>query len=348
MKESVLAFLQKEIDLMHIPGAVIHVSHQGKKLFQEAIGNQVVYPNKSEMKLDTVFDLASLTKVVATLPAVLKLMDNGEIRLDDKVDFFLPEFSRNGKANITIRHLLTHTSCMAAHRKFYLEKLTSEEIIDEICSERLIDPLGSKVIYSDLGFITLFKVIEAATGEKFVDFVRTEIFEPIGMTETGFNPIFPEERYAATEYDEKREDYKRGIVHDDNAETMGGVSGHAGLFSTIKDLGEFATMIENNGVYRGKVILSERAVELSRRCYTPFDSEHRGIGWILKSPTLSSCGDYFSEESYGHTGYTGTSMWFDPTINLHVILLTNRVHYGREDSIIRLRPRLHNIIRSHF
>lgn len=348
MKKKVLDFLQNEIDLEHIPGAVIHVSYQGKEIMHEAIGHKVVYPEKSEMELDTVFDLASLTKVVATLPAILLLMDRGEIRLDDKVGFFLPDFSLNGKDKITIRHLLTHTSSMAAHRNFYLENLNCDEVMDEIFLERLNDPLGSKVIYSDLGFITLYKLIEAVTNEDFTEFVDREIFKPLGMTDTSFNPSYPKERYAATEYSEKLKEYKRGIVHDDNTESMGGVSGHAGLFSTINDLQKFAMMIENNGVHEGEAILSERAVELSKRCYTSFDSEHRGIGWILKSPTYSSCGDYFSEDSYGHTGYTGTSMWFDPENELHVILLTNRVHFGRKDPIIRLRPRLHNIIRSHF
>lgn len=348
MRNKVLTFLQNEIDLKHIPGAVIHVSHQGKVLLQEAIGNKIVYPEPAKMDLDTVFDLASLTKVVSTLPAILKLIDYGEIRLDDKVSLFLPAFAKNGKDKITIRHLLTHTSSLAAHRNFYMENLNSKEIMDEIYLERLIDPLGSKVIYSDLGFITLYKIIETVTGQKITEFVNKEIFQPLSMLSTGYNPDYPKERYAATEYSEKLKAYKQGIVHDDNTEAMGGISGHAGLFSTIRDLQKFASMIENNGVYQGEVILSERAIELSRKCYTSFDSEYRGIGWMLRSPTLSSCGDYFSEGSYGHTGFTGTSIWFDPTIKLHVILLTNRVHFGRKDPIIRLRPRLHNIIRSHF
>lgn len=348
MKEKVLTFLQKEIDLKHIPGAVIYVSHQGKVLLQEAIGNKVVHPEPSEMELDTVFDLASLTKVVSTLPAILKMIDKGDVRLDDRVSFFLPEFAKNCKENITIRHLLTHTSGLAAHRNFHLENLDSEDVMDEIYAERLIDPLGSKVTYSDLGFITLYKIIEAVSGQKLPEFVNNEIFEPLEMLDTGFNPEFPAERYAATEYSEKLKVYKRGIVHDDNTESMGGISGHAGLFSTINDLQKFAVMIENNGIYNEKKTLSKQAIELSRKSYTSFDSERRGIGWMLKSPALSSCGDYFSDYSYGHTGFTGTSIWFDPTIDLHVILLTNRVHFGRKDPIIRLRPRLHNIIRSYF
>ena len=348
MREKVLHLLQNEIDLKHIPGAVICVSLEGEVILREAIGHRVVHPEKAPMEIDTVFDLASLTKVVSTLPVILKLIDSGEIRLDDRVSYFLPEFAQNGKVGITLKHLLTHTSGLPAHKQFYLENLTTEQILERIYQEKLEAPPGSKVIYSDLSFITLYKVIETVTGEKFTDFVRNEIFTPLGMKDTGFNPTFPRERYAATEYSEKLADYKHGVVHDDNTESMGGISGHAGLFSTIKDLQKYALMIENKGVFNGKQILSQSVIDLSRKNYSPFDSEFRGLGWNLKSPTLSSCGDLFQENSYGHTGFTGTSMWFDPSIKLNVILLTNRVHFGRENPIIRLRPRIHNIIRSHF
>ncbi len=348
MKEKIHEFLQKEIDLQHIPGAVISVSHKGKVLLEEAIGNSAVYPGKITMKQNTVFDLASLTKVVATLPVILKLIDDGEIRLDDRVEHFLPGFAQNGKGHITLRHLLTHTSGLPAHKQYYLENLNTDQIVERIYAESLEVPSGSRVIYSDLGLITLYKIIEVVTGQKFEMFVENEIFAPLEMVETGFNPTFERERYAATEYSEKLREYKYGIVHDDNTESMGGISGHAGLFSTIQDLQKYAEMIENNGVYKGKQILSEASLQLSRQNLTSFDSEYRGLGWILKSPVLSSCGDLFSEWSYGHTGFTGTSIWFDPSVNLNVILLTNRVHFGRQPHILRLRPRLHNIIRSFY
>ncbi|MFS0821241.1 serine hydrolase domain-containing protein [Bacillus sp. 1P02SD] len=348
MKDKVLAFLRKEIDMQHMPGAVISVSHNGKVLLEEAIGNRAVYPKELPMKPNTVFDLASLTKVVATLPVILKLIDDGEIRLDDTVAFFLPEFAQNGKERITLRHLLTHTSGLPAHKQFYIKNLSTEQIMERIYAESLEVPSGSKVIYSDLGLITLYKIIELVTEQPFERFVEKEVFAPLEMVETGFNPTFEKERYAATEYSEKLKDYKYGIVHDDNTESMGGISGHAGLFSTIKDLQKYAEMIENNGVYKGKQILSESVLHLSRTNFTSFDQEYRGLGWILKSPVLSSCGDLFSTEAYGHTGFTGTSIWFDPEVNLNVILLTNRVHFGRHPHILRLRPRLHNTIRSYF
>lgn len=348
MKEKVLTFLQQEIDQNHIPGAVISISYKNETVLQEAVGNRVVFPSKELMELTTVFDMASLTKVVATLPSLLLLMEAGELHLDDAVGYFLPAFKKQGKAGITIKHLLTHSSGLPAHREYFKESLTTDQIMERIFEEGLIAPPGEKVIYSDLGFITLYKVIEKITNERFPEFVQRELFEKLDMKDTMYLPSYERERYAATEYSELLEDYKHGIVHDDNTESMGGISGHAGLFSTIADLSNFASMIENGGVFRGKRIFSEQTIQLTKRNYTPYSQEFRGLGWILKSPALSSCGDLFSEHSYGHTGFTGTSIWFDPEIQLHVILLTNRVHFGRKDPILRLRPRLHNIIRAQF
>ena len=348
MKNKIMNFLQKEIDLEHIPGAVLSVSYQGQSILEEAIGYRTVFPAVTPMKRDTVFDLASLTKVVATLPAILKLLEEGEVRLDDPVSHFLPDFSHHGKEHITLQHLLTHTSGLPAHKQYYKDNLSTKEIVSSIYEQELEYETGEKVIYSDLGLIMLYKVIETVTEEKYADFLKREFFQPLEMLETGFNPSFESERYAATELDDKTNNHKLGIVHDDNTESMGGISGHAGLFSTLNDLQNYTTMIENGGMFKGKRILSEAALELSRRNYTSFDREYRGLGWILKSPNLSSCGDLFSHLSYGHTGFTGTSIWFDPAIQLHVILLTNRVHLGRQPHILRLRPRLHNIIRSYF
>ncbi|WP_407271562.1 serine hydrolase domain-containing protein [Radiobacillus sp. PE A8.2] len=347
MREKVLQFLQKEIDLEHIPGAVISVSYGGKTVMEEAIGYRSVYPNKLPMSLDTVFDLASLTKIVATLPSILKLIDNGEIRLDDPISHFLPKFGQNGKEKITIRHLLTHTSGLPAHKSYYAENFSRNKIIETIFAEELDHSPDQKVVYSDLGLIMLYKVIEKVTTQPFEQFTEEQLFKPLNMLCCGYNPSFSRERYAATEYSEKLNEYKCGVVHDENTEAMGGISGHAGLFSTIKDLQNYAKMIENGGEFEGKQILSNVALALSKQNHTPFDTEYRGLGWVVKGQKLPACGDLFSSRSYGHTGFTGTSIWFDPDIDLHVILLTNRVHYGRQPHILRLRPRLHNIIRSY-
>ncbi|ALC91434.1 penicillin-binding protein [Bacillus sp. FJAT-18017] len=348
MERRILDFLQDEINQEHIPGAVIHISYQGEMILQKAIGSRVVYPEKQPMQLNTVFDLASLTKVVATLPMILKLIEEGVWRLDDKVAHFLPDFGKHGKADISIKNLLTHTSGLAAHYEYFRENLTTEQILERIYDEKLVAGVGEKVIYSDLGFITLYRLIETVTGERFEAYVKRELFDKLDMVETGFLPSFEKSRYAATEYSEKLNGYKQGIVHDDNTESMGGISGHAGLFSTIHDLANYASMVENDGAFKGNRILSKSSMQIARMNFSPFSDEFRGLGWVLKSPLQSSCGDLFSASSYGHTGFTGTSIWFDPENKLHVILLTNRVHFGRKDPILRLRPRLHNIIRSHF
>lgn len=349
MREHILRFLENEVELNHIPGAVVQVMHQNQIVLQEAVGSRFVHlENKEPMKLDTIFDLASLTKVIATLPAVLGLIDKGEIRLDDPVTHFFPGFGTHGKENIRLRHLLTHTSGLPAHRQYHKNKLNKEEILDAINQEQLVAPVNSEVLYTDLGFMLLFRIVEKVTEQSFDTFLQEQFFQPLGMTETGFCPSFHQNRYAATEYVQALNDYKIGVVHDENSESMGGISGHAGLFSCLNDLTCFARMMENDGVYNGKRFLSKAALRLSRANFTAFSEEHRGLAWMRKSPYLASCGDYFSEESYGHTGFTGTSIWFDPIIQLNVILLTNSVHYGRHNHMIRLRPLLHNIIRSYF
>lgn len=347
MKARIMEYLQTEITSGSLPGCVISISHKGETVLREALGNRMVDPHPAKVEVDTMFDLASLTKVVATLPAILKLMDQGKISLQDCVCTYIPAFSAFGKESITVEHLLTHTAGLPAHRQFYAENLSTEQIIERINQEALVASPGTKVIYSDLGFIILYHLIEKITGERFDIYVEREIFQPLEMTMTGFNPEYPSNRFAATEYNELLEDYKCGVVHDDNTEAMNGVSGHAGLFSTIEDLEKYARLIENNGVYQGKRILSRPAIAISRQSYTPFDLDQRGLGWMLKSPKSVSTGDYFSAETYGHTGFTGTSIWFDPRIDLHVIFLTNSVHFGRENVITGLRAKLHNLILAH-
>src|SRR5699024_2942172 len=315
VREHILQFLKNEIDLNHIPGAIVQVMHKNQIILQEAVGSRFVHlGNKEPMKLDAIFDLASLTKVVATLPAVLSLMDKGEIRLDDPVTYFLPDFGTHGKENIRLRHLLTHTSGLPAHRQYHKDQLNKEGILDAINQEQLVAPINSEVLYTDLGFILLFRIVEKVTEQSFDTFLQEHFFQTLGMTETGFCPSFHQNRYAATEYVRALNNYKMGIVHDENSESMGGISGHAGLFSSLNDLTCFARMMENDGVYNGKRFLSKAALNLSRANFTAKSEEHRGLAWMRKSPCLASCGDYFSEESYGHTGFTGTSIWFDPTI----------------------------------
>lgn len=345
MKRALTEFILGKVDAGDIPGAVLHVSYKGKVLFQEAMGNQAVYPEVEPASLDTLYDLASLTKMVATAPAILKLVDAGQLKLKDFASALVPEFSGRDKQAITIQHLLTHSSGLPAHRPYHLKLMGEQQVIEQIGLEELGFPVGQQVVYSDLNFILLHRIIEKVTAMKFKDFVSQEIFTPLEMINTAFNPTLPKERFASTEYSEKHGTYKKGIVHDENAEMLGGISGHAGLFSTISDLQNFASMIENNGVFNGRRILSEEAVLLARTNFSPDGADPRGLGWMLNSPGTSSCGDFFSISSYGHTGFTGTSLWFDPVKGLHVILLTNSVHFGRHPQrIFAFRKDVHNFV----
>jgi CubicO group peptidase (beta-lactamase class C family) len=344
--EDLIQYLQTQIEQQRIPGAVLHISHDGRVLCQEAAGYACVYPQQREMRVDTVFDLASLTKVVATLPSILKLIEKGKLDLFDPVCRYVPEFAANGKENIQIIHLLTHTSGLVADRRYHLMPMKADEVLASICAEELHYEPNTKVVYSDLGMILLYQMIERVAEESFDRFVQREIFEPLEMYETGFNPSFPVQRYATTEYADHLQAYKAGVVHDEKAEFMGGVSGHAGLFSTVQDLVKFCSMIENNGLYKGRQVLSAALLAQSRKNYTAFDSSYRGLGWELKSDKQQApCGELFSPLSYGHTGFTGTSIWFDARRRFHVILLTNRVHFGRKPDILEIRPTVHRMAR---
>lgn len=348
LAQAVLDFLQAEVEAEHIPGAVVLVSAHGEVILHEAVGYRSIHPARQPMSADTVFDLASLTKVVATLPSVLKLLETGRLALDDPAAEFLPGWKESDRHSITIRHLLTHTSGLPADVRRD-DGMTREQLLDKIDREPLRYTPGEKVVYSDLGMIYLAQIVEIAAQEPFDRFVRRTVFEPLEMHDTDFNPKKPPSAYASTEYSAERGGYKCGVVHDEKADILGGVSGHAGLFSTAADLHNYATMIENGGTFKNRKIFARGTIELARRNFTPGALEWRGLGWLLKNPQgYSPCGDLFPESSYGHTGFTGTSIWFDPQIRLHVILLTNRVHLGRHGHILRLRPRLHNVIRSHF
>lgn len=341
MKKEIVRFLETEVEKSHLPGVVLSVSHKGKKVLNESIGFNQLFPDGRKMTEDTIFDLASLTKVVATLPMILRLVDEGVINLEDRVRKFLPVFT--GEA-VTIKHLLTHTSGLAATKDYFRSNLSYEEIIQDICTNASENKMESDVVYSDLGFMLLKEIVERVTQEKFATIVHKQILTPLEMFETAFNPKWPSDRYATTEFSNEIQGYKCGQVHDENAYYMGGVSGHAGLFSTMGDLHKFAEMITNNGVYKGKQLLKEETVNLSRSNFTRGLSSNRGLGWLLSGEGYNPCGEMYSDESYGHTGYTGTSIWFDPMKSLYVIMLTNRVHLGRQPHILTVRPQVHSLI----
>lgn len=327
------------------PGAVLLVARRGRIAFFEAFGHAQLYPEPRPMALDTVFDLASLTKVVATTPVILRLVERGELSLDDPVSLFFPAFGEGAKKGVRIWHLLTHTSGLPAHLPLYSLVSRGEDVYGYISRLSLEYEPGTRVVYSDLGFILLGRIAELATGEPLDRLARELVFEPLGMRETCFNPP-PElrERAAATEYCRLRGRVLRGEVHDENAWFMGGVAGHAGLFSTAADLAVYAQMWLNGGSYGGVRVLSPATVELATRNHTQGLNECRGLGWALNCRPCS-CGDLMSPRAYGHTGFTGTSLWIDPDRELFVVLLTNRVHPTRENQcLLRARRLIHNTI----
>lgn len=344
MKEKIIRFLQNEIDKQVTPGAIIHIKHKGEILLHEAIGTNSLEHDQVPLTTKHVFDMASLTKVMVTLPAMLQLLEAGDIHLNDKVGTFIPEFNKHGKENVTLKQLLTHTSGLIAHRPYFTRKLSTPEVLAEIYEETLIYTPDTQVVYSDLGYILLMKIIETVTNQSLEEYAYHHIFHPLGMNDTKFKPNYERHQFAPTEYLDHLQDHKYGIVHDDNTEFMGGISGHAGLFSTIDDVVIFTEMLENNGRHEGKQILDSKWLPQSRENFTAYSKEGRGLGWQLKGTGFSPIGDLMSSQTYGHTGYTGTSFYIDPQNELTIILLTNRVYFGRQDPIIRLRPRLHNII----
>ena len=343
---SVDHIIQKAIKDSAFPGAVLLVAQNGKVLHKKAFGHLTYDPASAPMQTNTLFDLASVTKVIATTTATMLCYDRGLFKLDDKVVKYLPKFGAQGKQNITIRNLLLHNSGFPPFKRFYLTYKTSDEVLADIYNTKLDYPTGTKMVYSDLGIITLGKIIEKVTKKTLDKFCADEIFSPLGMTETFFNP--PKEfksRCAPTENDTYwRHRQLIGEVHDEASSMLGGVAGHAGLFSTVDDMAKLLQMLLQKGMYQGKQFIKSSTVEMFVKRQSGESS--RALGWDTKDGEgFSSAGNLFSLQSYGHTGYTGTSVWTDPTRNLFVILLTNRVYPTRENTkIIRLRPVIHDAV----
>ena len=343
--EKVDSIIEEAISDSAFPGGVLLVSKDGKILHEKAYGNYTYDHNSQRMKLSTIFDLASVSKVVGTTTAVMMLYDQGKMDLDDKVTKYLPGFGNNGKENITIRNLLLHNSGLAPFKKYYDLYSTADEVINDIMNLTPEQEPGSKYVYSDLGMITLQKVMEKISGKSLDKYLDENLFKPMGMNSTMYNPPANlKDNYAPTEYDDfYRMRQLQGEVHDERAYMLNGVAGHAGLFSTAPDLAKFLQMILNKGEYNGKQFIKPETVEL----FTKKQSEQstRGLGWDTKSPEGSSAGQYFSLLSWGHTGYTGTSVWTDPELESFVILLTNRVYPTRNNNkLSKVRPLLHDAI----
>ncbi|HEX6910972.1 MAG TPA: serine hydrolase [Longimicrobium sp.] len=305
------------------PAVAIAVGRHGRLVHLRGYGHVEWAPGSAAVTDSTLFDLASVTKVVATTTAAMILEEAGLLDLDRTVASYLPELSDTAKAPITVRMLLTHRGGLEAFAPLHRQFRGREQYLEQINLRPLRSAPGTATVYSDWDLVLAQLVMERVTGQPLDDFVREHVFGPLGMRETGFRPAFPRERIAATERDSARGGLIWGEVHDPNAWAMGGVAGHAGLFGSARDLAVFAQMLLNGGEYGAVRVL--RPQTLARWTAPQGPGASRALGWDTPSGE-SSAGRYFSTRSFGHTGYTGTSLWVDPERGLFIVLLTTRVN----------------------
>lgn len=341
-----------------IPGAVVLVARHGKIAYFKAFGNRSVEPRTEPMTWDTIFDISSLTKVTATLPSIMMLVESGEVRLEDKVKRYLPGFTGGGKDAITVRQLLTHYSGLQPDFDLSRQWFGAPAAFQELWKIKTDTEPGTQFVYSDLNFIALGEIVHSVSGKTLDSFARERIYIPLGMKDTLFLPpasliprIAPTEtrrntlHYLKGESAEALDTILRGEVHDPTAWRMDGVAGHAGLFSTAKDLGIYAQALIDGGSYQGVRLLSPMSVEAMTSPQSPSGAvQLRGYGWDLDT-TYSSAprGDLF-KGGFGHTGFTGTSVWIHPKSDTFVIVLTNRVHPDGGKDINHLRAVIANIV----
>jgi len=335
--------VQEAIARRELPGAVILVGRQGRIVYWRAFGHRALEPKPLPMTRDTVFDLASLTKVVATATSVMILVERGKIRLSDPVARYIPEFAQNGKERITIEQVLQHRGGLIAVNDMGDYREGPEKALERIYALGTVAEPGTRFLYSDVGYIVLGELVRRVSGQRLDEFARENIFRPLGMTETTFTPTGAlRERCAPTERREGR--WMIGEVHDPRAYALGGVAGHAGLFSTARDLAIYCQMILNGGEFRGMRILSPMGVRRMIEVRGLPPDEWRGLGWDIHTGYSSNRGDLFPIGSFGHTGFTGTSLWIDPTSQTFVVFLSNRVHPDGRGDVTALRGRVASIV----
>lgn len=318
--------IERGISAGGFPGASVIVGRKGATVVSRGFG-RLGWTKDSPLVLPdrTIYDLASLTKVVGTTTAAMVLFDQGKLALDEKVTHYVPGFSGGMKDEVTVRQLLMHRGGLPAGRDLWRHAHSPEEARQMVLDVPLEYRPGTGFVYSDLGADILGMVVENASGEKLDVFLQSHVFGPLGMTDTGFRPSESlVERIAPTEVSPPRGYPIRGEVHDENAFALGGVAGHAGLFGTASDLAVFAQMLLNGGIYDGNRIIADSTVKL----FTARAAGSRALGWEV-GEGQHGAGAYLGENTFGHTGFTGTSMWIDPEREMFVILLTNRVHAAR-------------------
>ena len=342
--------IEQAIATKQVPGAVVLLGRRGKIVFAKAAGLRAVVPAAEPMTRDTIFDMASLTKPVATATSVLVLIEEGKLRLSDRLGRVLPEFDNHGKGAITIDQLLRHRAGFVPDNPIGDYKDGAVEAWKRIANIDLVSRPGERFSYSDVGFEVLGKIVEKTGGLDLAAFAEARVFGPLGMNDTRFRPLpqatttaaSPAARIAPTEPDSPKGSMLRGIVHDPRARALGGIAGHAGLFSTADDLAIFAQMMLNGGVGpNGVRVLSPLAVRLMTDAATTPTGQRRGLGWDVDTSYSSPRGALFGRTGFGHTGFTGTSLWIDPETESFVIILTSRLHPdGRGSSPTSLRAEI--------
>lgn len=334
------AAIAEAVAAQRCPGGVLWLERNGES-YHKAVGNRTLAPAVEPMSEDTIFDAASLTKVCATTPAMLLLVERGRVNVDAPVASYIPEFRQNDKETVTIRHLMTHTSGLKPGISAKSEWSGYEKAIELACADKLVSTPGTVFRYSDINFIVLGEVVRRASGLPLNEFVAKEVYGPLKMADTGFLPaeskrgrIAPTEKLPAGEF-------LRGVVHDPTARRMGGVAGHAGLFTTAADLARYARMLLNGGELEGVRIFKPETVKLMTTVQSPEAvSTRRGLGWDIDSSYAGPRGRIFPVGSFGHTGWTGTSIWMDPFSQTFIIFLSNRNHPTEKGNVIPLRNKL--------
>ena len=330
-----------------LPGAVVLIGHRGKVVYRRAFGHRSLRPSRLPMRVDTIFDLASLTKVVATTSSIMKLFEEGRIALNDRVRDYFPEFSAEGKGGVTIRDLLTHYSGLRPDLDLDVPWSGYKTGIRLVAAEKLVAAPRTRFIYSDINFEALGEIVGRISGKPLDVYAREKIFLPLGMKNTRFRPPSKlRRRIAATQYERgRRGKMLWGVVHDPTARRMGGLAGHAGLFSTADDLSIFAQMILNGGTYEGVRMFSPLSVHKMTTPQSPPGKRlRRGLGWDIDTTFTRNRGELFPVGSFGHTGYTGTSLWIDPSSETYVIFLSNRVHPDGTGDVGSLRGRVATLV----
>lgn len=329
LSDRVAAVMSRALTDSAFPGAVAIVGNRQGVLLERAVG-QLDRDDPTPPDLHTLWDMASLTKVVALTSVLMSLVDDGRLRLDVPVQRYIPEFKGQWKARVTVRHLLTHSSGLPSWRPLYKETSTAPDALALAIATPLDTLPGVRMVYSDLGAIILGEIARRVSKRPLDRYAREKIFTPLGMNETFFRPDSSlRARTAPTEIDPWRQRHLRGEVHDENAFALGGVSGHAGLFSSAHDLARLARAYLNGGVLDGKRVWSRRTIAQFTRIQNPALS-HRALGWETANGANSG-GRFMSTSAFGHTGFTGTSVWIDPENDTFVILLSNRVNPTREN-----------------